>query len=42
MCRARVVEHMKNVVPEDFPEQDYSGHPRNFQGNFSPGWCTAK
>jgi hypothetical protein len=22
--------------------QDYSSHPRNFEGNFSPGWCTPK
>jgi len=40
--RSRAIYHLKNVVPEDFPPQDYSGHPSNFQGYFSPGWCTPK
>merc|ERR1712029_166050 len=36
----RVLQHLRNVVPEDFPPQDFSGHPRNFDGYFSPGWCS--
>ena len=36
----RVLKHLRNVVPEDFPPQDFSGHPRNFNGYFSPGWCS--
>jgi len=40
--RARAIYHLKHVVPEDFPPQDFSGHPRNFQGYFSPGWCEPK
>jgi len=40
--RSRAIYHLRNVVPEDFPPQDYSGHPSNFQGYFSPGWCSPK
>ena len=40
--KSRAIYHLKHVVPEDFPPQDYSGHPSNFQGYFSPGWCTPK
>merc|ERR1712106_905966 len=40
--RSRAIYHLKNVVPEDFPPQDFSGHPSNFQGYFSPGWCQPK
>ena len=36
--RFRAIFHLNNVVPEDFPPQDFSGHPSNFQGYFSPGW----
>merc|ERR1712242_43756 len=39
--KRRTLIHLKNVVPEDFPAQDFSGHPRNFDNYFSPGWCTA-
>lgn len=37
--KRRALKHLENVVPEDFPEQDFSGHPRMFGGVFSPGWC---
>ena len=37
--RARALHHLVHVAPEDFPHQDFSGHPRNFGGIFSPGWC---
>ena len=37
--KRNVLKHIRNIVPEDFPPQDFSGHPRNFNGNFSPGWC---
>jgi hypothetical protein len=37
--RSRAIFHLKNVVPADFPPPDLSGHPGNFQGFFSPGWC---
>merc|ERR1719474_131489 len=40
--RSRVVFHLGNIVPEDFPEPDPSGHPRYFNGTFSPGWCISK
>jgi len=40
--RARAIYHLKQVVPADFPPQDYSGHPSHFQGFFSPGWCQPK
>ena len=40
--KRKTLEHLKNIVPEDFPAQDYSGHPRNFDGYFSPGWCRPK
>ena len=40
--RSRAIFHLNNVVPEDFFPQDYSGHPSNFQGYFSPGWCELK
>ena len=40
--RLRAIQHLKNVVPADFPPQDFSGHPSNFQGYFSPGWCEPK
>lgn len=40
--RSRVLYHLSNISPEDFPEQDLAGHPRNFDGAFSPGWCTPK
>merc|ERR1711972_1047798 len=37
--RVRAIFHLKNVVPVDFPDPDVSGHPRNFGGFYSPGWC---
>ena len=37
-----VLRHLNNVVPADVPPQDMAGHPRRFQGNFSPGWCSAR
>ena len=37
--KRRAMKHLEDVVPEDFPEQDFSGHPRRFGGVFSPGWC---
>ena len=40
--RRRALMHLANVVEADFPEQDFSGHPRNYGGYFSPGWCQAK
>ena len=40
--RQRALFHLANVVPEDFPAQDQAGHPRNFGGVFSPGWCQPK
>ena len=40
--KQRALFHLKNVVEADFPPQDFSGHPRNFGGLFSPGWCTAR
>jgi len=40
--RSRVLFHLENIVPEDFPSQDFSGHPRYFDGVFSPGWCQPK
>ena len=40
--RARAIRHLANVVEADFPPADFSGHPRNFGGNFSPGWCQPK
>jgi hypothetical protein len=40
--RRRALLHLAKVVPEDFPAQDFSGHPRNFGGYFSPGWCRPK
>ena len=40
--RKRTLEHLKNIVPEDFPEQDFSGHPNKLNGYFSPGWCEPK
>ena len=42
LFRSRVLYHLKNISPEDFPPSDFSGHPRNFDGAFSPGWCTPK
>ena len=38
--KRKTLEHLKNVVPADWPLQDFSGHPRNFDGYFSPGWCS--
>ena len=40
--RERAIRHLANVVEADFPPKDLSGHPRNFGGNFSPGWCQPK
>ena len=40
--RLRAIYHLKHLVPADFPTQDFSGHPSNFQGYFSPGWCQPK
>ena len=40
--RRRALLHLATVVEEDFPEQDFNGHPRNQGGYFSPGWCQAK
>ena len=40
--RERAIRHLANVVEADFPPADFSGHPRNFGGNFSPGWCQPK
>ena len=40
--RERAIHHLANVVEADFPPADFSGHPRNFGGNFSPGWCQPK
>ena len=40
--KRNVLKHIRNIVPEDFPPQDFSGHPRNFNGNFSPGWCSPR
>ena len=40
--RERAIHHLANVVEADFPPADFSGHPRNFGGNFSPGWCRPK
>ena len=40
--KKRALKHLHNVVPEDFPDQDFSGHPRMFGGAFSPGWCKPK
>merc|ERR1712210_327799 len=40
--RDRAIRHLANVVEADFPPADFSGHPRNFGGNFSPGWCRPK
>ena len=40
--RERAIRHLGNVVEADFPPADFSGHPRNFGGNFSPGWCRPK
>ena len=40
--RKRTLEHLKNIVPEDFPEQDFAGHPNKLNGYFSPGWCEPK
>jgi len=40
--RRRALMHLANVVEADFPEQDFNGHPRNYGGYFSPGWCQAK
>merc|ERR1719400_1463633 len=40
--RDRAIRHLANVVEADFPPADFSGHPRNFGGNFSPGWCQPK
>ena len=40
--RERAIRHLANVVEADFPPADFSGHPRNFGGNFSPGWCRPK
>lgn len=40
--RQRALFHLTNVVPEDFPAQEQAGHPRNFGGVFSPGWCQPK
>ena len=39
LLRSRAIFHLRNVVPADFPPPDLSGHPSNFQGYFSPGWC---
>ena len=40
--KRNVLRHLVNVVPADFPDQDFSGHPRRFKGTFSPGWCSPK
>jgi len=40
--RKRTLEHLSNIVPEDFPDQDFSGHPDSLNGYFSPGWCEPK
>ena len=40
--KRNVLRHLEDIVPEDFPPQDMSGHPRRFEGNFSPGWCSAR
>lgn len=40
--KENVLVHIKNIVPEDFPDPDYYAHPRNFDNNFSPGWCSPK
>ena len=40
--RSRAIYHLKNIVPEDFPPQDFSGHQSKFDGYFSPGWCEPK
>ena len=40
--KRNVLKHFRTIVPEDFPPQDLAGHPRNFNGIFSPGWCSPR
>ena len=40
--KRNVLKHLRSIVPEDFPPQDLSGHPRYFNGIFSPGWCSPR
>jgi len=40
--RSRVKFHMSTMQPADFPQSNDAGHPRFFNGTFSPGWCQPK
>ena len=40
--KERVLEHMKSVVPADFPDYDMTGLSKESGNSYSPGWCTAQ
>lgn len=37
--KASLEEWRKSLVPAMFPENDPAANPKNYGGNWSPGWC---
>ena len=42
MMLTRLLTYIPKMIPADIPEETKKGHPRNFKGIWSPGWCKGK
>ena len=37
--KKRLAKYRETLVPANFPPDDPKADPKNFGGNWSPGWC---